>query len=157
MLLVFWRSRWVLIARSFIVLKLDLLLQHQETICKEPSEKKQDTLCLPGLLTSVIPLCVFVYVCVRGGRILPWCQSLFSGVKGHPYSAVLTIYRQMGPLRSKPLALFVLSWWWNIDRKIEIFCLLLNLGRLKGLMSMRTSLSPVTAKCNSTTHQHWLV
>lgn len=31
------------------------------------------------------------------------------GVKGHPYTDVLKIYRQMGPLQSKPLALFGLS------------------------------------------------
>lgn len=34
------------------------------------------------------------------------CRSLFSGVKGHPYPDVLKIYGQMGPLCSKPPALF---------------------------------------------------
>lgn len=48
-----------------------------------------------------------------------------------------------------PPALFGLSRWWNIDGKIEIFCLLLNVTHLKGLMSVKTSLSPVTTKCSS--------
>lgn len=82
--------------------------------------------------------------------VFPSHWSLFSGVKGHPYADVLKIYGQMGPLRSKPLALFGLSWRWNIDGKIEIFCLLLNVAHLKGLMCVRTFLSLVTAKCSST-------
>lgn len=66
------------------------------------------------------------------------CRSLFSSVKGHPYADVLKIYGQMGPLRSKPPALFGLSRWWNIDGKIEIFCLLLSVAHLKGLMCVKT-------------------
>lgn len=45
-----------------------------------------------------------------------------------------------------PVALFGLSRWWNIDGKIEIFCLVLNVVWLKGLMRARAFPSPVTAK-----------
>lgn len=92
---------------------------------------KQDPLCASQATANIHGSCgceCTVYLA---------CRSLFSSVKGHPYADVLKIYGQMGPLRSKPPALFGLSRWWNIDGKIEIFCLLLSVARLKGLMCVK--------------------
>lgn len=105
---------------------------------------KQDPLCASQAAANIHGSCgceCIVYLA---------CRSLFSSVKGHPYADVLKIYGQMGPLCSKPPALFGLSRWWNIDGKIEIFCLLLNVARLKGLMCVKIFLSPVTTKCSPT-------
>lgn len=92
----------------------------------------QDPLCASQAAANIRGSCGCECTVYLGRR------SLFSGVKGHPYADVLKIYGQMGPLRSKPPALFGLSRWWNIDGKIEIFCLLLSVARLKGLMCVKT-------------------
>lgn len=70
---------------------------------------------MPSRLTSMDPVSPWVQPFSPPPPL--YVKPFFSGVKGHPYAHVLKIYRQMGPLRSKPPSFVwpepVMKYWWK--------------------------------------------
>lgn len=115
-----------------MLLKLDLLPQDQETICEEPSRWSRSHSAPPRpQLTSMDPVgesALFTLV----------IEAYFLVSKDTPALMSLRSMDRWDHYVQKPPALFGLSRWWNIDGKIEIFCLLLSIAHLKGLMRVKT-------------------